>query len=106
MPALDSLQRGITDPGFAFLAISEDVNRSEALRLVKEFGFTFPVAFGDGTLDRAFFYPGLPFTVLIDAQGRVVKTWIGELTRADIGRLDLAIARELGARAEPLHAGH
>jgi thiol-disulfide isomerase/thioredoxin len=110
MPALDSLRRRVSDSAFAFLAVNEDQSEGAARQFVDEFGFDFPIALGRGTMDRAFAYPGLPHTVLVDAQGRVARTWIGELTPRAISDVEAAIRRELGGDPEKetahAHEGH
>ncbi len=77
MPALDSLRRSVTDPGFQFLTFNEDVKRSDAEAFIREFGFDFPVLLGGGRLRQRYHYIGLPFTVLLDRDGRVVQRWVG-----------------------------
>ncbi len=101
MPALDSLRRRIADTGFVFLAVSEDRDEEAARRFIREFGFRFPVAFGGGRMDRLFFYPGLPHTVLVDHSGRIARTRIGELAGEDLRSLEEAIHRELTTARVP-----
>ena len=107
MPALDQLRRRIADTGFVFLAINEDHDAGDARRFIDEFGFRFPVPLGGGKLERVFYYPGLPYTVLLDSHGRVAQTWIGEITPTELGLLEAAIRRELNAGVvPPSHEGH
>ena len=42
-----------------------------------EYGFDFPVGLGRGRLKSTYHYMGLPFTVLVDREGKVVQRWIG-----------------------------
>jgi thiol-disulfide isomerase/thioredoxin len=99
MPALDTLQRALAGDGFAFLALSEDASRRDAERFVAEFGFRFPVLYGEGRLQELYAYPGLPYTLLVDREGRVIRRWIGEL-----GPRDFALIRML-VRSEHLLRG-
>jgi thiol-disulfide isomerase/thioredoxin len=77
MPALDALRRGIAHDDFLFLTFNEDVRLAPAKRFLEQFGSDFPVALGHGDLRGKYHYVGLPFTVLLDRQGRVVTRWIG-----------------------------
>jgi thiol-disulfide isomerase/thioredoxin len=97
MPALDSLQRSLRAPGFAFLAISEDERRSDAERFLQELGLDFPVLFGDGRLRSLLHYPGLPYTLLVDREGRIVRRWIGQLGRPDFELIRMLARQELAA---------
>ena len=95
MPALDSLRRRITDSGFVFLALNEDRNPEDARKFLDGYGFDFPVPLGGGEQDSRFHYPGLPFTVLLDRQGRVVRTWIGYAGPHQTGLIETVIRTEL-----------
>lgn len=77
MPALDSLRRGIHDPDFGFITMNEDVSVRDARAFIDEYGFDFPVLLGRGRLRQTYHYMGLPFTILLDRDGKVVQRWIG-----------------------------
>lgn len=77
MPSLDSLRREITDSAFVFVALNEDVDPSQAEGFVRELGLQFPVLLGRGRLRDRYHYLGLPFTVLLDREGKVVQRWLG-----------------------------
>ena len=77
MPALDSLARSITHPDFAFVAMNDDIAASNARDFIGEYGFEFTVVLGSGKLGNQYHYVGLPYTVLLDRQGRVVQQWTG-----------------------------
>ena len=98
MPALDALRRSITHEDFAFMTFNEDVTLGPARRFLEDYGSDFPVALGRGDLRAKYHYVGLPFTVLIDREGRVVTRWIGfageeqlrsirSITQAELDRL-------------------
>ncbi len=94
MPALDTLQRELSGEGFAFFALNEDEHRRDAERFLKAFHFSFPVLLGEGRLKQVYHYPGLPYTLLIDAQGRIVRRWIGELSRRNLETIRLLVGAE------------
>ncbi len=105
MPALDTLQRNLAGDGFAFFALNEDENRRNAERFLNDFHFSFPVLFGEGRLRQLYHYPGLPYTLLVDPAGRVIRRWIGELSRRDLTTIGLLVEAERGAQGSPRAAG-
>ena len=95
MPALDSLRRAIAEPEFQFLTMNEDVKRADAERFMRELRFDFPVLLGGGRLKATFHYVGLPFTVLLDRDGRVVQRWVGFAGAEQIQAIRALIRAEL-----------
>jgi thiol-disulfide isomerase/thioredoxin len=95
MPALDSLQRSIDDDEFVFFTMNEDVNPESAGAFMREHGFDFPVVLGRGELKREYHYIGLPFTVLLDREGKVIDRWIGYAGEEQIQLIRTLIAAEL-----------
>lgn len=95
MPALDSLRQSIMDPRFAFLAIDEDVQEAAGRKFIADFGFDFPVVFGRGKMRERYHYPGLPYTVLLDREGRVAQRWFGYSGPEQIGAIRAVIGAEL-----------
>jgi len=112
MPALNALDATIEDPDFAFITMNEDINPHSAMLFMQEYGFDFPVLLGRGDLKRQYHYIGLPFTVLLDRQGRVVNRWIGYAGEEQIQFIRaLAISElrredEMGGSGESGHSGH
>lgn len=114
MPALDSLRTTLeTDPGFVFLTMNEDINPDNAEQFVREFGFGFPVLLGRGQLRREFHYIGLPMTVLLDREAKVVQRWSGFAGAEQIGAIGLLVRKELereeaagSASEHSAHQGH
>jgi peroxiredoxin len=98
MPALDTLQAALRGDGLVFLAISEDENRGNAERFAADLGLDFPVLFGDGRLKARHHYPGLPYTVLVDREGRIVRRWFGELQSRDFLLIRTLVRSELGGK--------
>ena len=95
MPALDSLRQSITHPDFEFVTFNEDIRVRSAESFLDEFGFDFPVALGRGDLKSKYHYIGLPFTVLLDRDGRVVERWIGFAGEAQMQAIRSVITAEL-----------
>ncbi len=102
MPALDSLQRELAAPGFAFLSLNDDVDQVAAQRFLATGRYAFPVALGHGRARDLLHAPGMPITLLVDAEGREIHRWIGyagpeqvaairALARAEVERLPMAM---------------
>jgi thiol-disulfide isomerase/thioredoxin len=97
MPALDSLRQRLEleYPDFQFLTMNEDADISAASTFMEELGFDFPVVLGRGQLRRRYHYLGLPVTVLLDRNGRVVQRWSGFAGPAQIRAIERVARREL-----------
>jgi thiol-disulfide isomerase/thioredoxin len=77
LPALDALVRDLGDSAVAFITLNEDVERDRAAAFVTELGFSYPVGLGEGRLRGRYYGFGLPFTMLVDAEGRAMYRWYG-----------------------------
>jgi thiol-disulfide isomerase/thioredoxin len=106
MPALDSLARSIDDERFRFVTMNEDANAAAAEAFVKQFAFDFPVLLGRARLRERYHYVGLPFTVLLDRDGRVAQRWVGFAGPRQIQAVRAAVRRELARNPEPGREGH
>jgi thiol-disulfide isomerase/thioredoxin len=102
MPALDSLRHTIDHDDFLFITMNEDVTAADARRFIDEFGFDFPVLMGKGDMQEKYHYFGLPFTVAIDRQGRVLQRWIGFMGEEQIEGIRAVIQAELLRGADPV----
>ncbi len=103
MPALDSLRREITDTTFVFVGVNEEKDTAAARAFLDDLGFDFPVVLGRGRLREQFHYPGLPYTVLVDRDGKVVNRWIGFAGPDQMQSIRALIRSELHRGA---HGGH
>jgi len=77
LPALDALVQDLGDSAVAFVTLNEDVERDRAAAFVAELGFRYPVGLGEGKLRGRYYGFGLPFTMLVDAEGRAMYRWYG-----------------------------
>jgi len=69
----------------AFLGVNIQDERDTALELIEETGVSFDLAVDpDGDLYLAFEAIGMPFTALVDADGRVVARHNGPLTETQL----------------------
>ncbi len=95
MPALDSLRHAVTDSGFRFITINEDIHSEDAEAFISQFGSDFPVLLGKGDMKAKYHYFGLPYTILVDRDGKLVQQWIGFAGPDQIARIRAVIDAEL-----------
>lgn len=78
MPALQRLKRRFTPDEFELLAITTDEQRDAIKGFVRSLGLTFPVLMDDTKdVSAAFGVRGLPTTVLIGKDGRILARAVG-----------------------------
>ncbi len=96
MPALDSLRRELAEEErFRFVTIDEDLRVANARAFLDAFGFDFPVMLGGGRMRDRLHYPGLPYTILLDARGRIVQRWIGFAGPDQVATIKATVVAEL-----------
>jgi thiol-disulfide isomerase/thioredoxin len=84
---------------FDIAAISDDVSDRNMRAFVREFRPPFRILVGGGRMKATYHYRGLPYSVLLDRQGRVVERIFGFGGDAEFRRLREAIIQELHADA-------
>jgi thiol-disulfide isomerase/thioredoxin len=104
MPALVHLSESIPDSDFAFVTMNEDLETDDAHRFAVALGLEYPVALGKGKLRQRYHYLGLPFTVLLDREGKIVYRWTGFAGDEQVEGIRAVIRAELD-RA-PASANH
>ena len=77
LPLLDSLDTAVQRPDFAVIGINEDTNEAAARSLVEKMGLQMTQLLGRGLQRARYNYWGIPYTVLLDRDGRIVQTWYG-----------------------------
>jgi thiol-disulfide isomerase/thioredoxin len=94
MPALQRLQQHFSSKPFAVVAVTADLQPAAIRAFLTQVGATFPNALDEHQdVSRAYWIRGLPTTVIIDRQGRVVgravgpRAWDGPDAAALIERL-------------------
>lgn len=87
-PQLDRVeqaQRRFPDVRFAGVLVREDAGG--AAKLVRERGWTFPVALDrDGLVSNLYGVSGCPTTVVVEPDGRVSRTWLGDVRVEQLAR--------------------
>jgi thiol-disulfide isomerase/thioredoxin len=91
-PGLVRLAKEYANGGLAIMGISMDDGGAKVVRqFVSEYGIPYPVGFPPATSTLANAVQALPTTFLVDRQGRLAKTYVGEASertfRTDIDRL-------------------
>jgi cytochrome c biogenesis protein CcmG/thiol:disulfide interchange protein DsbE len=95
MPAFEAMRRRIGDR-VAFVGVNHQDSRDDALELLGETGVGYPSGFDpQGRVAQAYALYGMPTTVFISADGRILASRTGEMSES---QLHLAI-RDLFAVA-------
>ncbi len=97
-PHMSELYRTLDRRDFAIVAISDDVDRGKMLAFVREFRPPFPILVGGGRMKQVYRYRGLPYSLLLDRRGRVIKRIFGFGGAAEFQRLSATIAKEISGR--------
>jgi thiol-disulfide isomerase/thioredoxin len=82
---------------FDIVAISDDVNDAKMRAFVRQFRPPFPILVGAGRMKETYHYRGLPYSLLLDRRGRVVRRIFGFGGAEEFQRLHDAIAEEIRA---------
>lgn len=95
MPRLQKLHQKHAAKGFAVVGVSIDEQHDAARRLARQKKLAYPV-FLDATATPAwsvFHVRAIPAMFLVDAQGRIVRQWLG---KADLSEVEREVARLVG----------
>jgi len=95
-PLMAALYRELDRKDFAIAAISDDVDAGKMLAFVRQFRPPFPILVGGGRMKQTYHYRGLPYSVLLDRQGRVVERIFGFGGEEEFRNLHTTIAKEVG----------
>jgi peroxiredoxin len=78
MPALERLHAALPSDRFELLAITTDTRKEAITGFARSLGLTFPILVDDQRdVSDALMVRGLPTTVLIDADGRMLARAVG-----------------------------
>lgn len=84
MPGLQAASHRF-EGSVSFLGVDHEDSRNQALELVAKTGVTYPTAYDpDGRTAKAYMLRGLPSTVFVSPDGRIVATRLGELKRSEL----------------------
>ncbi len=96
-PLMAELYRGLDRRAFDIAAISDDVDAAKMRAFVREFGPPFPILVGGGKMKATYHYRGLPYSVLLDRNGRIVQRIFGFGGATQFRALRETIAKEVAA---------
>ena len=95
---MNRLARELRGQPFTIVAVNEDVVESAARAFLREMPADFVIPLGRGAMQSRVGYRGLPFTVLLDRDGRVLERFFGFGGATQFAalrqRIDRAIAEE------------
>ena len=81
-PWMNAMQEKYAAQGLQIIAINVDVKREDAERFLGALPAAFRVAFDPaGATPRSYAIKGMPTSVLVDAQGKIIATQVGFQTR-------------------------
>ena len=89
------LYQDLAGQPFGIAAISDDVDPAAMRRFLAEFRPPFPILVGAGHMKGTYHYRGLPYTLLLDRQGRIIQRIFGFGGAAEFAKLRQSIAIEL-----------
>jgi len=97
-PGLVNLARELGPRGLAVVGVSMDQGDRKKVRdFVERFQVNYPIVFPMRVSQMEFGMEGLPTTILVDRNGRVAKTYVGAVRRADFEADVNAVLREVHA---------
>jgi thiol-disulfide isomerase/thioredoxin len=96
-PHMAELYRELGRNAFDIAAISDDVSGPKMRAFVAEFRPPFPILVGRGQMKSVYHYRGLPYSVLLDRQGRIIERIFGFGGDVEFQHLRETIAREIHA---------
>lgn len=102
-PHMAELYREFDRNEFDIAAISDDVSDSKMRGFVHEFRPPFPILAGRGRMKAIYHFRGLPYSVLLDKQGRVIERIFGFGGEQEFARLREIISREIHADSAARH---
>jgi len=98
-PHMGELYREFDRNEFDIAAISDDVSDSKMRAFLAEFRPPFTILVGGGRMKAVYHYRGLPYSVLLDKQGRVIERIFGFGGETEFRHLRETITREIDADA-------
>ena len=96
-PHMADLYKSFGRDQFDIAAISDDVDPGKMRAFVTEFRPPFPIFAGGGRMKAIYHYRGLPYSVLLDKQGRIIERIFGFGGDAEFQHLRQTIAKEIHA---------
>ena len=96
-PHMAELYREFDRTDFEIAGVSDDVDAGKMLAFVLKYRPPFPILVGGGRMKEVYHYRGLPYSVLLDRQGRVIERIFGFGGADEFRTLRQTIANEVRA---------
>ena len=96
-PHMAELYREFERKDFEIAGVSDDVDSGRMLAFVRQYRPPFPILVGGGRMKEVYHYRGLPYSVLLDRQGRVIERIFGFGGADEFRKLRQTIANEVRA---------
>ena len=96
-PHMAELYREFDRKDFEIAGVSDDLDSGPMLAFVRKYRPPFPILVGGGRMKQLYHYRGLPYSVLLDRQGRVIERIFGFGGAEEFRRLRQTIANEVRA---------
>ena len=96
-PHMAELYREFDRKDFEIAGVSDDVDAGKMLAFVLKYRPPFPILVGGGRMKEVYHYRGLPYSVLLDRQGRVIERIFGFGGADEFRTLRQTIANEVRA---------
>jgi len=94
-PHMAELYREFDRKDFEIAGVSDDVDAGLMRAFVRKYRPPFPILVGGGRMKQVYRYRGLPYSVLLDRQGRVIERIFGFGGAEEFRRLHATIANEV-----------
>jgi thiol-disulfide isomerase/thioredoxin len=94
-PHMAELYREFDRKDFEIAGVSDDVDSRLMLAFVRRYRPPFPILVGGGRMKQVYHYRGLPYSVLLDRQGRVIERIFGFGGAEEFRTLHDTIANEV-----------
>jgi thiol-disulfide isomerase/thioredoxin len=95
IPVFIELQKTYAKRGLQFVGIAIDKNYQTIQSFVDDVGINYPILRGENAPELALslgnYYAGLPFSVVVDRQNRIVERHLGELNRQEVEEMLLPL---------------
>jgi thiol-disulfide isomerase/thioredoxin len=94
-PHMAELYHEFDRKDFEIAGVSDDVDSGRRQAFVRQYRPPFPILVGGGRMKQVYHYRGLPYSVLLDRQGRVIERIFGFGGAEEFRRLHATIANEV-----------
>ena len=95
LPQLKAYYETLNHENVEFVSISADQTPEQAFEFIQKYHLQFPLFYGGPEMQNYFHFVGLPFTLIVDARGRIVEEIYGFGSRDTWERLKSTLEAEM-----------